>query len=912
MEQNTKNVWAEDKYRHGDVKAHFTGTPRPNIVKLCNMIQNLAKVVPGDPEYMALDCCVTDEMCDVALTMGLRKKKTAAQISKYSGKSLKDTKRILEKLAEAGVCMSDDESGETVYWIPIFVPGIMEVLVGNKALVEANPIIAQAFSEYTIKRIIPLAGGLPIGGGVMRVIPIERAIDGETTSKSYEEVSHYIEEADDISVADCSCRRSRRLMGEGCGHLEKDMCIQLGDAARYYIKTGRGRRITKEEAYDILKRAEENGLMHEMPNTDGSGRTHAICNCCGCSCFALRTVEYFHTPGMLRSNYVSKVDPQKCVACGECVANCPVNALRLGEKLCQARPVAIPEPVTADDRDWGPKHWNPDYRYNRENVVEETGTAPCKTACPAHIAIQGYVKMASQGRYREALELIKKNNPFPAICGRICSKKCEQACTRGDIDDPVAIDEIKKFIAQQDLDAETRYIPEKRHDYHDKKIAVIGSGPAGLSCAYYLALDNYDVTVFEKELRPGGMMTMGIPSFRLEKEVVDAEIDVLRALGVQFRMGVEVGKDVTIAGLREEGYKGFYIAIGAQGSRKLGVEGEDAAEVLSGIDFLRAVGLKTAQPLHGKVVVIGGGNVAVDVARTAARMGADTVSMYCLESEKEMPAAADEIEEACEEGIIIKNGWGPKRIITEDGIVTGVEFKRCVSVKDADGRFHPSYDETDIMTVGCDRVLSAIGQSIEWGGLLSGLAVQLRANKTAEADGFTYQTAEPDIFVGGDVYTGPSFAIDAIAAGKEAAISLHRFVQPGQSLTIGRDRRAYRELDKGNVILSGYDTASRQTVQYSQPADRFTDPRMVFTEEQIKEETKRCLGCGATVVDESMCIGCGMCVTKCQFDAVKLERKFDREGVIFEKMMGNVAPFMLKRKGKIAVRKVSEALKGKK
>lgn len=911
MEKDDRTLRAEEKYRHGDVKPQFTGIPRQNIVKLCNMIQNLAKVVPGDPEYMALDCCVTDEMCDVALTMGLRKKKTAAEISKYSGKSLQDTKRILEKLAETGVCMSDDESGETVYWIPIFVPGIMEVLVGNKELVEANPVIAQAFSEYTIKRIIPLAGALPVGGGVMRVIPIERAINGETVSKSYEEVSHYIEEAEDISVADCSCRRSRRLMGEGCGHLEKDMCIQLGDAARYYIKTGRGRRISKEEAYEILKRAEENGLMHEMPNTDGSGRTHAICNCCGCSCFALRTVEYFHTPGMLRSNYVSKVDPEKCVACGECVANCPVNALRLGEKLCQAKPVALTQPVTADDRSWGPKYWNPDYRYNRENVVEQTGTAPCKTACPAHIAIQGYVKMAAQGRYQEALELIKKNNPFPAICGRICSRKCEQACTRGDIDDPVAIDEIKKFIAQQDLNADTRFVPKKRQDYHDKKIAVIGSGPAGLSCAYYLALDNYDVTVFEKEDRLGGMMTMGIPQFRLEQEVVEAEIDVLRELGVKFQTGVEVGRDVTISGLRKDGYLGFYVAIGAQGARRLGVEGENARGVLSGIDFLKSVSLKTAQPLTGKAVVIGGGNVAVDVARTAVRMDVESVEMYCLESATEMPAAADEVSEAQEEGVRIVNGWGPKRILQENGSVTGVEFKRCISVKDSEGRFHPSYDESDTMTVACDTVLSAIGQAIEWGGLLEGTQVVVRANKTAAADDFTYQTAEPDIFVGGDVFTGPSFAIDAIAAGKEAAISLHRFVQPGQSLTIGRDRRIYRELDKDNVVLTGYDTAPRQQVRYEKPADPFKDPRAVFTEEQVKAETQRCLGCGATVVDETMCLGCGLCVTKCGFEAVKLERKFDREGVIFEKMMGNVAPYMLKRKGRIAVRKVSEVLKGK-
>lgn len=904
-------IRAEEKYRHGNVKATFTGEPREKIVKLCNQLQNLAKVVPGDPEYMALDCCVTDEMADVALTMKLRQKYTASEVAKRCGKSEADTEKLLLELGKLGVCMYDTAETPTVFWIPIFVPGIMEMLVGDKELVEAHPIIAQAFSEYTIKRIMPLAGNLPVGRGVMRVIPIESAIDGDSHAVSFEEVSHYIDANEDISVSDCSCRRSRRLMGEGCGHLEKDMCIQLGSAARYYINTGRGRRITREEAYDILRRAEENGLMHEIPNADGSGETHAICNCCACSCFSLRTVEYFHTPGMLRSNYISKVDKDKCVACGQCVENCPVNALRLGEKLCSKKPVVIAEPITADDHKWGPEMWNPDYRYNRENVVKETGTAPCKTACPAHIAIQGYIKMASQGKYKDALELIKKNNPFPAICGRICSRKCEQACTRGEVDEAIAIDEIKKFIAEQDLHAETRFVPSKRYDYNNR-IAVVGSGPAGLSCAYYLALDGYDVTVYEKENQLGGMMTFGIPAFRLEKDVVEAEIDVLRELGVKFQTNVEVGKDVTLQQLREQGFEGFYLAIGAQNGRKLGIAGEDAEGVISGVEFLRNVNLNRPVALSGKTVVIGGGNVAVDVARTAIRKGASEVSMYCLESRETMPAAADEIEETLAENIVVENGWGPKRILTENGKVTGVEFKKCTAVFDAEGRFNPQYDENNTVTVACSYVLTSIGQSIDWGGLLEGSKVELNKNNTAKADGVTYQTAEPDVFVGGDVYTGPKFAIDAIAAGKEAAISLHRYVHPGQSLTIGRDRHDYVELDKDNVEFGDYDHTPRQQVVKTKVADAFCDERSTFTEEQIKKETARCLGCGATVVDETMCVGCGMCVTKCKFDAVKLERRFDASGVVFEKIAPSCVPHILKRQVKIAATSIKNSVTGKK
>ncbi|MEG1524898.1 MAG: FAD-dependent oxidoreductase [Clostridia bacterium] len=904
-------MWAEDKYRNGDVKPVVSGPVREKILKLCNQAQNLAKVVPGDPEYMALECCTTDEMADVALTMKLREKLTAAQVAKRCGKSIEETTKLLDELAFTGVCMCDDGQDPMLYWIPIFVPGIMEILVGNKKLVEAHPVIAQAFSEYTIKRIMPLAGNLPVGRGVMRVIPIESAIDGETHAASFEEVSHYIEDNDDISVSDCSCRRSRRLMGEGCGHLEQDMCIQLGDAARYYIRTGRGRRITREEAYDILHRAEENGLMHEIPNADGSGKTHAICNCCGCSCFALRTVEYFHTPGLLRSNYVAKVDKDNCVACGECVANCPVNALRLGEKLCTKTPIEIKPPITADDHRWGPDKWNPDYRYNRENVVEETGTAPCKTACPAHIGIQGYIKLASLGKYTEALELIKKNNPFPAVCGRVCSRKCEQACTRGDVDNPIAIDEIKKFIAEQDMNADVRYVPKKRHAYGNK-IAIVGAGPAGLSCAYYLALDGYDITVFEKEDQLGGMLTFGIPSFRLEKNVIAAEIEILRDLGVKFQTGVDVGKDVTLKQLREQGYQGFYLAIGAQNGRPLGIEGEDAVGVVSGVEFLRNVNLGRHADLEGKTIVIGGGNVAVDVARTASRKGASSVEMYCLESREIMPAAADEVEETLSEGIVINNGWGPNRILVEHGRVQGVEFKKCISVFDENGKFSPKYDENNTVSVACNAVLTAIGQSIDWGNLLDDAKVELNRNLTAQADARTYQTAEPDIFVGGDVYTGPLFAIDAIAAGKEAAISLHRFVHPGQSLTIGRDRHVYKEIDKSNVVLEGYDTTPRQQVAHTKMADAFRDDRATFTEEQLKKETERCLGCGATVVDTTMCLGCGQCTTKCKFDAIHLEKIFHAEGVIYEKIAPTSLPHILKRQVKVAVHSIKESFSGKK
>ena len=600
------------------------------------------------------------------------------------------------------------------------------------------------------------------------------------------------------------------------------------------------------------------------------------------------------------------MDADNCVACGQCVEYCPSGAAKLGQKLCTKEgPVVYPKQELPDAVKWGPEKWNENYRDDNQINCYDTGTSPCKTNCPAHIAVQGYIKMASQGRYLDALKLIKKENPFPAVCGSICNRRCEQACTRGEIDQAVAIDEVKKFIAMQELNAETRYIPPMVNQIgkmYPQKVAVIGAGPAGMSCAFFLAQKGYPVTVFEKHRHPGGMLTHGIPGFRLEKDVVDAEIEVLREMGVEFKCGVEVGKDVTLAELRAQDYKAFYIAIGCQGGRKAGVPGEEAVGVLTGVEFLHMVNTDETTGLTGRTIVVGGGNVAVDVARSAVRAGSSDVSMYCLEDKDSMPAAADEVEEAEGEGITVNHGWGPKEILTADGKVTGIVFKKCISVFDADGRFCPQYDENELKTVECENVLMSIGQSIIWGNLLEGSKVELGRGNGAVADSLTYQTAEPDIFVGGDVYTGPKFAIDAIAAGKEAAVSIHRFVHEGQSLTIGRNRREFVELDKKKLDIpsDSYDNSARQVPGHQSGIDAkttFRDTRLTFTEEQVKAETARCLGCGATVVDENRCIGCGVCTTKCEFDAIHLSRELPDASRMMksEDKMKAILPYAAKR-----------------
>ncbi|OOM69997.1 NADPH-Fe(3+) oxidoreductase subunit beta [Clostridium puniceum] len=857
-----------------------------------------------DPEYMILEPVVSEKMAEIGLCLELRNPKSAEEIASLCSKSVEETSKLLWDLAVAGVCFVNEIDGADKYWLETWIPGVMEMMVNNKQNVKKYPQIAEAFEAYGRIRGPKTVGNFPVGKGLMRVIPIEHAIKGETRRASYEEVSKYLNENEKFSVSDCSCRTAREAMGEGCGHLKEDMCIQMGHAAEYYIRTGRGRKISREEAFEIIKKAEANGLVHQIPNTDGPGKTHAICNCCGCSCLSLRTAEMFLNTDMVRSNYVSEVDKDKCVACGECVENCQVNALRLGQKICTKTPIPEKKRSLPYDTEWGSDKWNFDYRTNRK-VVVDTGTSPCKAECPAHIGIQGYIKLASQGKYTEALELIKHENPFPAVCGRICPRKCESACTRGDVDDPIAIDDIKKFIAEQDLNKDTRYVPEIKNEYGNK-IAVIGAGPSGLSCAFYLAIDGYKVTVFEKQKSLGGMLTLGIPSFRLEKSVVDSEIDILKDLDIEFKTGMEIGKDISLNDLRGQGFEAFYIAIGAQTGRKLGIEGEDAEGVTTGVEFLRRVNLGEDLRIKGETIVIGGGNVAIDVARTATRIGALKVNMYCLESREQMPALDGEIEESLAEDISINNSWGPKKILIENGHIAAVEFKKCISVFDKNNMFNPKFDENQTKIVKAENVIISAGQGIDWGGLLKDSKIELNLNNTIKADPVTLQTGEPDVFAGGDSLTGPRFAIDAIALGKEGAISIHRYVHQGQSLTIGRIKREYRSFDKGNLELEGYDRLPRQKVNHikeSNSKETFKDLRGIFTEEQMKKETERCLGCGATVVDQYLCVGCGVCTTKCKYDAIKLVKRYDGVGVELRELKPAIIKHALKRKVRIAVKK---------
>ena len=894
--------------------------PRENLLKLGSMITNRIglKTTVDDPEYWGLDGVMTDEMVDVALKMGVRKPKTIEQLMKLTKMERQPLQKLLDDMSWLGIIEYNWENldgknpaHEKRYILPLFVPGSAEFLNMRRSQIDEHPEVAAFFERMTmlpLEKITPMVppGGAGIG---MHVIPVEKAIETEQEAIGLEKISYWLHKYEGkYAKSMCSCRASRDKLGEGCGDDVENWCIAVGDMADYVVQTQRGEYITYDETMEIFKKAEDNGFVHQITNIDGEQKIFGICNCNVNVCNALRTSQLFNTPNMSRSAYVAAVETEKCVACGRCVENCPAGAVKLGQKLCTKDGfIQYPRQELPDEVKWGPEKWSIDYRDKNRINCYDTGTAPCKTACPAHIAVQGYLKLAAQGKYREALQLIKRENPFPAVCGRICNRRCEDACTRGTVDRAVAIDEVKRFIAQQDLDAETRFVPEKVIPKVDgefaEKIAVIGAGPAGMSCAYYLAEKGYRPTVFEKEARPGGMLMNAIPSFRLEKDVVEAEIDVLRQLGVEFRCGVEVGKDVTIAQLRQEGYKGFYVAVGLQSGGRLPVPGGDAENVISGVDFMRDVNLRDKKSLSGRVVVIGGGNIAADVARTAVRCGAEKVSLYCLEGYDEMPMGEEDRSECERDGVAVYAGWGPREVSVEGGKAAGVSFVKCLKVKDENGRFAPVYDENTVQVAPCTTVLFCIGQKAEWRELLSGTAVEFDPNGTAKADPVTYQTAEADIFVGGDAFTGQKFAIDAIAAGKQGAVSLHRFVQ-GATLTIGRDRRQFIELDKKSALIAvdSYDNTPRQRVGYNEALrNTFRDERVAFTAQQVRVETARCLGCGASIVDPNKCIGCGVCTTKCAFDAIHLHREHPECSTMYacEDKMKAILPYMIKRSIKI-------------
>ncbi len=541
------------------------------------------------------------------------------------------------------------------------------------------------------------------------------------------------------------------------------------------------------------------------------------------------------------------VDLTKCTSCGECEKVCPVSRpneynekLDFRKAIFKQYPQAIPGA----------------YGINKE------GTAPCKATCPAHVSIQGFVALINDGRYDEALKLFKQEHPFPGICGRVCHHPCESECTRAQVDQPLNVRELHRFLGDYERE-KGAYLPEIEAEKRDEKVAVIGSGPAGVTAAYELLKQGYQVTIFEKLEKPGGMMRYGIPEYRLPHDILAGEIKVVEDMGAKIKCGVAFGKDITLESLKSDDYSAVFLAIGLHSGRNLGIENEEIEGVLQGVDFLRDASMGKKIEVGKEVVVIGGGNVAVDVAQTAKRLGAEKVTLICLERREEMPAWEYEITEALEDDIEIVNSLGPRSFnIDKDAKrISGIEFKSCKSVFDEDGRFNPEYDENVCETFQGDTIIVAIGQSANLEGIRDqGIAISKPGG--LEADLVTLQTPIDWVFAGGDAFYGPKSVVDAVACGKEAAISIHRYINK-MDLREGRDK----VWEYVRPAIEGEENKDRIKASCLTPdvrAGNFLEVAAGYNAEQARLEATRCMSCG-------ICSECYQCLDACLAGAIDHE-----------------------------------------
>jgi heterodisulfide reductase subunit A-like polyferredoxin len=541
------------------------------------------------------------------------------------------------------------------------------------------------------------------------------------------------------------------------------------------------------------------------------------------------------------------VDPAKCTGCGECPQVCPVPIKsQFDESLIDRKAIYRP------------------YAQAFPNIftIEKGDRAPCGLTCPAHINVQGYVALIGAGKYKESLSLIWENLPLPGVLGRICPHPCEKECNRKDLDKPVAICELKRFIADQ-----IKEIPIQKEEAKEERVAIVGSGPAGLTAAAYLAQKGYPVTIFEALPVVGGMLHTGIPSYRLPRDILGEEVKTIQSLGVEIKTNSPVGPNLSIDDLFRQGYGAVFLAIGAHLDQKLGIPGEENPQVIPGVVFLRKANLGENVEIGQRVGVIGGGNVAIDAARTALRLGAKEVTIIYRRSREEMPAYEEDIEEGAEEGTKFQFLTAPTEITSKDGKTVSL---RCIRMElgepDASGRRRPIPIRGSDFLMELDTIIPAIGQAPDL-SFFKGMEIDTTPQGTMKVDPVTLQTSRQGVFAGGDAVTGPWIAIEAVAAGKEAAISIDRYLR-GQNLSEGRGKPEPKKA-RFEEIYAGQPKAPRERMErlpFEERRRSFLEVKQSFTEDQAKREALRCLNCG-------YCSECLQCVAVCKAGAINHQMK---------------------------------------
>lgn len=541
------------------------------------------------------------------------------------------------------------------------------------------------------------------------------------------------------------------------------------------------------------------------------------------------------------------VDEELCKGCSDCTLKCPIEVknefdMDLGGRRAVYKPFAqaVPNKVT----------------------INKKGTSPCKYACPAHINAHGYVALTGQGRYAEALELVREVTPFAGTLGRVCFHPCEEKCSRQYVDKPLSIASIKRFIADYEIEQGKKPEIKVKSEIKNTKIAVVGSGPAGLNCAYQLAFSGYKVTIFEALPKPGGMLRVGIPDYRLDKSVLDREIGILESLGVDIKCNTPVGRDLTLDDLRKDGYKAIFLGIGAHKDVKMGIPGEESPQVIPGVSFLREINLGGRPAIGNKVLVIGGGNVAMDTARSAIRLGCDVTIIY-RRTEDEMPASKWEIEHAKEEGIKFEFLTAPIELLSSDGKLTGMKcIRNRLGKADASGRRRPEAIEGSEFIIETDTVIPAIGQLVDNDIIKSAGEICFGKNGNVICSKDKMLTNMNDVFAGGDAVSGPATVIEAIAAGNRAALSIRNYLE-GTDFPI--DPFLLPETPIEEIELKGLkarERANMPTIEISRRISSFDEVETGLTEEQARKEALRCADC-------SICSECKACEKECKSNAIR-------------------------------------------